>query len=365
MIYFFEFKKTNIIWKISIIILRIILPFFSYFFFGQVFSFLTSVFYCRKEVSYESPYLHCLEGLWIYSLTPASIIAMVFQVIIGFITNSLYYKPVFDNNSPDFLTKTDSFPDNIFMFTKVIIILLFISDKGLESEHYPMLSFLTLVTGINAYFTLTYQNRKNKLLMDMNIIFCLILFLGFATLLFGKIFKFLKFDGLIYLFVIEILVIVLFVFYSQQKQLYFLNINYQNINNSDEYLKYILKIYMIIKNYNSKRNSSILVKTFVSKVEEECYNLDCPLKKYIEDLSEGIESNFYLYLYCDKLFQYGISKFRDSIYLKVYYCTFLIDEMNNKNKAFIIMNTIQNKLISFLINYNIYRCQKLINNYSI
>ena len=365
MIYFFEFKKTNLIWKISIIILRIILPFFSYFFFGQVFSFLTSVFYCRKEVSYESPYLHCLEGLWIYSLTPASIIAMVFQVIIGFITNSLYYKPVFDNNSPDFLTKTDSFPDNIFMFTKVIIILLFISDKGLESEHYPMLSFLTLVTGINAYFTLTYQNRKNKLLMDINTIFCLILFLGFATLLFGKIFKFLKFDGLIYLFVIEILVIVLFVFYSQQKQLYFLNINYQNINNSDEYLKYILKIYMIIKNYNSKRNSSILVKTFVSKVEEECYNLDCPLKKYIEDLSEGIESNFYLYLYCDKLFQYGISKFRDSIYLKVYYCTFLIDEMNNKNKAFIIMNTIQNKLISFLINYNIYRCQKLINNYSI
>ena len=365
MIYIFEIKKLKLFWKYSIIILRIVLPFFSYFFFGQIFSFLTSVFYCRKEESYESPYLHCLEGLWIYSMAPAAIIAMIFQIIIGLITNSLYYKPIFNNDSSDFLTKIDSFPDIVFMCTKVLIILLFISDNGLESEHYAMLSFLILVTGINAYYTLKYQNRKNKFLMNLNSILSLILFFGFLTLFIGKFIKFLKFDGLIYLFIIEILVIVIFIISYQGKELSFLNINYKNINNSDKYLDYLIKVYLIIKNCANERNSSIIVKTFISKIEENCFNSDCPLKKYMENLAKGKENNFYLFLYYDKLFQYGISKFKNSINLKINYCNFLIIEMNNKKKAFFIINTIKNKLLSFLLNYNIYRCQELMDNYSI
>ena len=118
MAYKLKSHKMKILWNLFLIILRIFLPFISYFFFGQIFSFLTSVFYCRKEESYESPYLQCLEGLWIYSLFPAAIIALIFQLIIGFITNSLYYRPIFNNNISDIIKKTNSFPDIIFMLTK-------------------------------------------------------------------------------------------------------------------------------------------------------------------------------------------------------------------------------------------------------
>ena len=66
-----RYRKVKRKWIIEI--LKLTLPVISYFFFGQIFIVLTSVFYCRKEELYESPYLHCLEGLWIYSLKPAAI----------------------------------------------------------------------------------------------------------------------------------------------------------------------------------------------------------------------------------------------------------------------------------------------------
>ena len=89
-----KYRKIKNFWIVNI--LRFTLPIISYFFFGQIFIVLTSVFYCRKEESYESPYLHCLEGLWIYSMKPAAIIALILQIIIGFVTNTLYYIQYFE-----------------------------------------------------------------------------------------------------------------------------------------------------------------------------------------------------------------------------------------------------------------------------
>ena len=104
-----KYRKVEIFWPIDF--LKLSLPIISYFFFGQIFLVLTSIFYCRQEESYESPYLHCLEGLWIYSLKPAAVLGMFFQVIIGFITNSLYYTQFFEKEKSDLLKKIDTFPD--------------------------------------------------------------------------------------------------------------------------------------------------------------------------------------------------------------------------------------------------------------
>ena len=363
MVYKLKRRKSVYLWNFLIVILRLLLPFFSYFFFGQIFSFLTSVFYCRKEESYESPYLHCLEGLWIYSLTPAAILAMVFQIIIAFLTNLLYYKPIFKKDNSDCLKKTDSFPDIIFLFVKSIIILLFISDKGLESEHWAMISFLVFITGINAYYTLLYKNRQNIILMHMTNIFSLITFFGYLTLFFGKIFREIEFNGLLYLFIFDIIIIIIYHYSYKKKEIKFVNIDYKKINNSEEFLNYIIKYYTIIKNIN-KRSSLFLLKSYISKLEENCFDPDCPLNKYLNGLEKGIECQYFLYQYCDKLFQYGISKFSDNIALKNNYSTFLLIEMNNKKKATIILNTIKNELISFQMNYNIFRSEQLINHYN-
>ena len=354
--------SKKIIWITTA--LRFLLPLISYFFFGQFFSFFISITYCKEEESYQSPYLPCLSGLWIYSLAPASIIAMIFEIIIGFITNSLYYKPIFKNGS-DILKKTNSFPDIIFMFTKIIIFLLFILDKGEEREHWALLSFLIFITGINAYCTLSFQNRQNKMLMMICNIFALFSFLGFFTLFIGKILKLLEFDGLIYLLILDIIIIILYNFLYKRKELDFLEIDYKNINNPDEYLNYITKYYSIIKTNNNKRNSSTILKSLICKLEEKCFDPDCPLQKYLDNLSKGNEFKYFLFQYCEKIFQYGISKFKTNVSLKYHFSIFLIVEMNNKRKASMIFNCIKDKLISFQINYNIYRCKNLIDNFKI
>ena len=160
------------------------------FFFGQIFLVLTSIFYCREEESYESPYLHCLEGLWIYSLKPAVVLGMFLQIIIGFITNSLYYTQFFEKERSDLLKKIGTFPNVIFMFIKIAIMILFVSVTGAESEHWPMLLFLAFITGLNAYSNFFLRNRMNKILMQLNKTFSLITFLGYLNLLIGKIFLF-------------------------------------------------------------------------------------------------------------------------------------------------------------------------------
>ena len=63
------------------------------------------------------------------------------------------------------------------MITKSLIIFLFLNEKSVESEHWALLPFLILITGINVYFTLSIKNRQNEILMSLNIAFSLILFL--------------------------------------------------------------------------------------------------------------------------------------------------------------------------------------------
>ena len=347
-------------------ILRVLLPLISYFFFGQFFSFFISLFYCRKDESFESPYLQCLTGLWIYSLAPTAIIAMIFQIIIGFITNSLYYKPIFNKSSSDILKKTNTFPEIVFMFTKIIVFLLFISDKGLEREHWAMLSFLILVTGTNAYFTISYQHRQNKIIMLTCNIFSMCPFLGFASLFIGKIIKsYIEFNGIIYLIILGFIIILIYFFFPKKNDLNLLKLNYMNINEPEKYLNYIIQYYSLINNNDEKRNSSAILKSLIISIEENCYNLNCPLNKYLKNLSIGRDLKYLLLQFCEELFLFGISKFKNNITLKYNYSIFLIVEMNDKIRASIIFNSIKDKIISFQKNYNIYRCKNLIEEHKL
>ena len=351
---------------LQIKILRVLLPLISYFLFGQFFSFFISLFYCKKDDTFESPYLRCLTGLWIYSLAPTAIIAMIFQIIIGLITNSLYYKPIFNKSSSDILKKTNTLPEIVYMFTKIIVFLLFISDKGLEKEHWAMLSFLILVTGTNAYFTISYQHRQNKIIMLTCNIFSMLPFLGFLSLFIGKIIKsYIEFNGVIYLIILDFIIVLIYFFFLKKNDLNLLKLNYKNINDPEKYLNYIIKYYSLIKDNDDKRNSSTILKSLIISIEENCYDLNCPLKKYLKNLSSGKELKYLLLQFCEELFLFGISKFKNNITLKYNYSIFLIVEMNDKIKASIIFNSIKDKIISFQKNYNIYRCKKLIEEYKL
>ena len=357
-----KYRKLEIFWPIEV--LKLTLPVISYFFFGQIFIVLTSVFYCRKEELYESPYLNCLDGLWIYYLKPVAIIGIILQIIIGFITNSLYFTQYFEKKRSDLLKRIDTFPDVIFMFMKISIMFLFISDTGKESEHWPMLLFLVFMTGLNAYSNLGFRNRQNKILNQLSKTCALILFLTYLNILIGKIFHFFNFHGLMYLYISDIIIFILYLNYYKSDDFSQINVNFHLLNDADDILDYIFSYYSIVSNFNHKRDSFFLFHSLMTKIEEKCYNLECPLKKYLAYLSKGIEYKYLLIDYCDKLFQHGLSKFQDDINLKYHYTIFLIMEKNNKKKATILLNSLKYKLISFKANYDFYRCQHLIENYN-
>ena len=354
-------NQLNNLWAISI--LKFCLPFFSVCFFGQSFLLLTTIFDCQNGFSYVSKLLICRTGIWFNIDAPLAGIAIILHFFLALITNILYYKSTFVKNGSDVLKKTNCIPDVVLLFTKIFVIIIFILDNGEEDEHWTLLFFLIVVTGINAFCNFYYQNRQNRKLSLLNNILCLMPFLGFCSLLIGKIFQFLGFNGAIFLFFSWIIFAVIFLLFYKKKDIEFAYIDHKEINNPRDYINYIHRFYKIVLNKNNSRNDYTILKSLIEKKEEKCCDSTCPLKKYNEHLSNEIDDIFPLLQFCEKLFKYGIAKFSNDISLKINYSMFLIFEMNYNKKALITLNSIDPSLLSFQDNYNIYRCQKLIDEY--
>ena len=359
----YKIKKRKF-YYIPLLILKFCLPFFSVCFFGQIFLLLTTIFDCQNGFAYVSKELVCRKGIWFSIDAPLAGIAMALLTILALITNTLYYKSSFVRNGSDLLKKTNCFPDIMLLFTKIVVITLFILDNGSEEEHWAILFFLILITGVNVLCNYKYQNRLNKKLVYINNIFCLMPFLGFCSLFIGKILSFLDFNGAIFLFFFFIFLIVLYITFYSKKNMSFVLIDHRNIENPVDYLNYIHQFYEIAVNTNNLRKDFTLLKSFIAKKEEKCFDLNCPLKKYINIKSfDEFDNIFPLLQFCEKLFEFGISKFPDNISLKINYSMFLIFEMNHNKKALITLNAIKTSFYHFQENYNIYRCRILIEEY--
>jgi len=355
-------KKLNILWPISI--LKFTLVFMSFTFFSQSFLSLLTVFQCKEGHSFISENLKCRAGIWFYIMGSVIGISLIFQIVIALITASLFFKPVFINTGSDLHKKSSSLQDIVLVLTKIGVNLIFALDKGKESEHWTAIFFLILFTGTNAYYNLALQNRSNHILSLLNDIFSLITVSGYVTLLIGKMFKILEFSGALYLFLVFIIIIIIYIIFYKNKEIDYISIDYTEIKNPVDYLYYISNYYKIIRNKNNSRNYYTVLESLISKIEENCIIQDCPLRKYLENMNFGIECPFLLNQYCEKLFEYGISKYADDISLKNNYSIFLIVDMNYKKKALMILNTIKKKALSFKNNYDVYRTIRLIEKYN-
>ena len=296
-------------------------------------------------------------------LGPITIIALILLTFIAFLTNILYLKPIADDSNSDILKKFNSFPDIVFLFTKIGINLIFTLDKGVPGEHWAIFFFLILFSGTNAYYTIFFQNRINKSLILLNQFLSLLLLYTFFSLFIGSIIiKFFDFNGSLYLFLIGILIIFIFLLFQKIKNINFLQIHYSNINTPDEFYIYVSKLYNIFINKNKSRDYDLILESLIKNFEERCTNPNCLLKQYLKNSKKGIFSQYLLVKYCNELYKYGISKFKDNN-LKLNYIYFLVTKMNKTKKALILLNSIENKGIFFLLNYKIYLCRKIIDKY--
>ena len=162
MIFRIKNKQLNILWPISI--LKFCLPFFSYTFFGQSFLLLCTIFDCVDGFIYGSTSIKCPTGILYKIIKILTLISLIIHLIIAILTNFLYFKPFFFNSDSDLLKKTNSLPDTIFIFTKIIINILFILPNVNESGQWVILFISILCSGVNANYYLSSQNRINKVL---------------------------------------------------------------------------------------------------------------------------------------------------------------------------------------------------------
>ena len=223
-------KKLNILWPIKLF--KFLLPFFSYVFFSQSYLLFISAIICvdngRFKGSFINPYIKC-HSIFIFKLLiPFAVQGIVLQVFIGIITNILYFKPVFIKTGSDLLKKSNSYPDIVFIISKIGLNILFVLDMKTEKEQWILLFLVIIFTGINAYYNLYYQNRVNKILNLLNNFFSLSTFSAFLCLFISKFMDKLEFNGSLYLLLAFIITIFIYLLFYKNKDINYVYIIFPN-----------------------------------------------------------------------------------------------------------------------------------------
>ena len=269
-------RKYNVLWPITI--LKYCLPIICKTFYGQIFILLISAFKCKGgRLYYNSKIKNCKVGNWFYIGVPISSLAIIFQFILSYITNSMYYQADFIIEGKNLLKKRTSTTDIILLFIKMILIITFGFDKEKENEHWGILFVSCFVTGINVYSTLFLQYYENIIIKRLSYFYSL------------------------------------FRLFYAKTYLEFFHLSFNEINSSQNYINYIKSYLKIIKEKDISRDNSMILTTFIEKMEEGCTNKNCILKKYLESLSKGFDSNFLLLQFAQKLFKIAINKFPKDI----------------------------------------------------
>jgi aspartate carbamoyltransferase regulatory subunit len=73
------------------------------------------------------------------------------------------------------------------------------------------------------------------------------------------------------------------------------------LTSSEKWLRYIRVYLQIIKEKEVSRDSSMMITSFIEKMEIHCQNENCILKKYLNSLSKGLNSHFLLLKFAEYL----------------------------------------------------------------
>ena len=354
--------KYDIQWPITL--LKYLLPILCSTFFGHIFLLLTSTFKCLSGKLYYASTASCEIGLWYYITAPLSIISMIIQILLSYITISIYYQADFIIEGNNLLKKRTSLTDIIFLFNKIIVIIIFEFDKQEESEHWGIIFIICLLSGINAYATIFLQNYENLVIKKFHYFFCLFYFWGFLCLLIGKIFHSWNFNGAFYLFIIGLILIIIYCLFYTKTYLEFLHQEFNDMNSSQNCINYIRAYLKFVQEKEISRDSSMLITSFIEKIESGCANNNCILKKYLISLSKGFDSNFMLLQFAQKLFKIALNKFPKDITLRIHYIVFLLTKVNQKKNAQKELFSIQPGFIFLDDNFKLFRCKKYLEEYN-
>ena len=346
-------------WLVSI--LTFIIPAISSQFFGQIFYSLLTIFYCNYETnsSFYSREEECRQGLWFNVESILCIIAIIFVSIIAYVTNNVFYIPMCLKGKNK---KIHSLNDVIFLFTKIILNIMVAILKN-ESDVYIFLILCNFISLVNYYCVSIYQGFSNKNLAFANIYLSLVLLWGFLCLLIGNIIESLiSFNGTSYLYIIGVVLIFINTYYKTKlkKELY--SIDRNKIDSYFEYYKYLIELQNLIETKDNSRENKIALKSFLMRIEENCTQSNCFLKRYLNCLAQGEDLDILLYYYMQKVFEDGLNRFNHDVTITISYIYFILKRLSKKKKALVLFKSINKNIYSIDKLFNIYRCEKILDS---
>ena len=135
------------------------------------------------------------------------------------------------------------------------------------------------------------------------------------------------------------------------------------MNSSQNCINYIRAYLRFVKEKEISRESSMLITSFIEKMEVGCTNINCILKKYLISLSKGFDSNFMLLQFAQKLFKIALNKFPRDITLRIHYIIFLLTKVNQKKNAQKELFSIKPGFIFLDDNFKLYICKIYLEEY--
>ena len=204
-------------------------------------------------------------------------------------------------------------------------------------------------------------NYSNKNLAFANIYLALVLLWGFFCLLISKLIKSLIiFNGTSYLFFIGVILIFIKTYYKTKLKNDLYSIDREKITSYIEYYKYIIELQNLIEQKDNSRENKIALKSFLMRIEENCTQSYCFLKRYLKSLDEGEDLDILLYYYMQRVFEDGLNKFNNNITITISYIYFLLKRLSKKKKAILLLKSMNKNIYSIDKLFNIYRCEKIV-----
>ena len=314
----------------------------------------------KKKSSIIDNSLECHKGSWFYFGSILTVICLICLLYMCFITILMFYTPNFIIDENDKIKKSNSIPDLILFINKIIFVVVI---NSIRDSQWFILCILFLCTFINTWSLFYYNYYDNIILRKLSQSLGLILFSCIICLIIGKIFQAWNFNGALHLFLFATLLNVFIFIYHKEKVNKFYNINFKQIDSSEEILKYIKNFLMLIKFKDKNRNNFIIFKTLILLREENCINKNCKLKRYLKFYEKGYKMDFLLYDYCQQLFEIGLKKFPNDIILKANYIIYLVVQMSKRKLAKKIILTMKEEMFFYQNNYIIFCCKKYIESY--
>ena len=175
-----------------------------------------------------------------------------------------------------------------------------------------------------------YNNYENKILLEINKFFSVLLFNFVCNLIIGKIFNAWGFNATLDLNLFGIVIAIISAFTYKSSLSSFSYIDFKELGSRCEQILYIRHFLDLVKTKHLCREKTLTFESLILIREENCIDKNCKLKRYLKTVEKGKPNDFILYQYCQSLYEIAVKKFPNDFILKINYIVFLIVQMSKR-----------------------------------